>query len=104
MKRIYSAGNLPEAHLLSHLLERAGIRHHVFNENLQGGVGELPFTHAWPEIWIVDESDTGRALEIIRGYERPGDDSPPRECPSCGENSPAGFEICWACGDDLGTG
>lgn len=101
MKKIYSAADLPEAHLVSHLLAEAGIAHHVFNENLQGGVGELPFTHTWPDIWIVDEADAPRALELIRAYERGPSGGEPAACPACGEENPAGFEICWRCGTPL---
>ena len=101
MKKIYSAADLPQAYLVSHLLDRAGIAHHVFNANLQGGVGEIPFTHTWPEIWIVDEADAERATGIVRAYEQgpaPGELS---RCPACGEENPAGFEICWRCGTAL---
>lgn len=101
MKKIYSAANLPEAHLISHLLEEAGIDHHIFNENLQGGVGELPFTHTYPDIWIVDEAQGERAMEIIRSYEAPRPEGEPAKCGACGEDNPAGFEVCWSCGGHL---
>ena len=55
MKRIYSAASLPEAHLILHRLQEKGIPARVFNENAHGGVGELPFTHAYPEIWIDED-------------------------------------------------
>ena len=51
MRRVYSAASLPEAHLLLHQLLDEGIAAAVFNENAHGGVGELPFTHAYPEVW-----------------------------------------------------
>jgi len=100
MKKIYSAATLPEAYILRDAMRAAGIAAEVFNENAQGAVGEIPFTHAWPEVWILDESDTARARELVRRHEQP----PPagsRACPSCGEENPAGFELCWQCGADL---
>ena len=57
MKKIYSAATLPDAHLVRGLLGQAGIEAKVFNEKLQGGMGEIPFTHAYPEVWIIDERD-----------------------------------------------
>lgn len=102
MKKLYSAANLQDAHLLSHLLDEAGIEHHIFNENLQGGVGELPFTHTYPEIWIVDETDLERATGIVSSFEQP--DARAGEivkCGECGEENPGSFEICWHCGKSL---
>ncbi len=98
MKRIYSASDLVEAHLLVQLLREAGIECHVFNENLQGGVGEIPFTHAYPEIWVVDEADEARARALIQEYERAGRSAPSWRCPYCGEDNPGTFLSCWQCG------
>lgn len=102
MYRIYSASNLQEAHLLVGLLRQEGIEAHVFNENAIGGMGEIPFVQAWPEIWLEDERDRGRAEAVIDRFERPADSAlPPARCPSCGEENPGGFEICWNCGAHL---
>lgn len=101
MKKIYSAADLPEAHLISHLLARAGIAHHIFNENLQGGVGELPFTHTWPDIWVIDDADAEPAGAVIREYERADTRGEPRRCAVCQEENPPAFEICWRCGTSL---
>ncbi len=98
MQKIYSAATLPDAHLVRTLLAHAGIEARVFNENAQGGMGEIPFTHAWPEVWIMDESAGPRAREVIRLFERPGMDLPTLRCPSCDEASPGNFELCWNCG------
>ena len=97
MRRIYSAATLPDAYLVVGLLGQAGIAAKVFNENAQGGVGEIPFTHAWPEVWLEDECDIARALEVIRLLERKGTDRQ-IACPACGESNPENFEICWSCG------
>lgn len=97
MRRIYSAATLPDAHLVVALLAQAGISAKVFNENAQGGVGEIPFTHAWPEVWLEDERDTGRALDVIRRLEHQGSDQQVA-CRACGEMNPDNFELCWNCG------
>lgn len=102
MKRIYQAGNLQDAYILSNLLSAAGIDHHIFNSYQQGGVGELPFTHTYPEIWLVNENDDLKASEIIREFETPSASEPPeRLCPQCGEANPATFQICWHCGSEI---
>jgi hypothetical protein len=97
MKKVYTAADLPQAYLLSHLFEQAGIAHYISNENLQGGVGELPFTHTYPALWLLDAADYARARSIIVRFE----EAPQHEvwrCRSCGEDNPPAFELCWKCG------
>jgi len=97
MKRIYAAANLQDAHILAHSLQAAGIECHIFNENMQSGVGEIPFVQAYPEIWIVQEADEPQARAMIREFERAGDEPLPRCCPHCGEECPGNFQQCWHC-------
>lgn len=101
MRRLCTAANLPEAHLLLHQLAHAGIEARVFNEHAQGGLGELPFTHAYPEIWVMEPAQEARAREVLAEFERAPASSAPSKCPGCGESNPAGFEICWQCGKPL---
>lgn len=98
MIRCYSAANLIEAHIVRDQLEEAGIKTHVFNENAQGGVGEIPFTHAYPEIWLVNDGDIEKARKVIKAYELPMKDAGARLCNHCGESNPGTFQICWRCG------
>ena len=102
MKRIYQAGNLQDAHILSSLLSDADIDHHILNSYQQGGLGELPFTHTYPEIWLVKDNDESKARAIIADFEQPlTNEMPERVCPKCGELNPATFQICWHCGDPI---
>lgn len=101
MLRLCTAANLPEAYLLLHRLLQAGIAARVLNEHAQGGLGEIPFTHAYPEIWIMEPVQERRAREVLREFERAPAAAAPARCASCGESNPAGFEICWRCGNSL---
>ena len=74
MFRLCTAANLPEAHLLLHRLAQAGIEARVLNEHAQGGLGEIPFTHAYPEIWIMEPADEERRDRSWSNSSRP----PPR--------------------------
>ena len=101
MKKIYSAANLMEAHIMLDLLGHAGIQARLRNENAQGGLGEIPFTHAYPEVWVINDSDFERGKAVASNY-----DSSPIEtgiviCPSCGEENPRNFQLCWHCGSGL---
>lgn len=80
-----------------HTLESHGVRARVFNENLQGGVGELP--PVYPEVWVDDERDWDRARALVAQFERPVTrDQGLVRCRHCDEDNPATFEICWRCG------
>ena len=103
MKRIFQAASLPDAHLLAGLLSRAGIEVHVFNENAHGATGEIPFTHAYPEIWLINDHDEPAARAIIDEFEQPAGQQGERACPVCHENNPAHFAICWHCQATLTT-
>lgn len=97
MTRLYVAAHLPEAHLVRGLLQAAGIEARVFNEYAPGGLGDLPAAAAYPEVWIEEERDFARARGIVENYERRRPVAGTRTCPACGEDSPAGFELCWQC-------
>lgn len=100
MKRVHAAANLVEAHLLVDLLADRGIRARVLNANASSVAGELPIDQAMPQVWVDNPADAARAREVIAEFSRtpPG---PTRKCPSCGEDNPGTFELCWSCGAGL---
>lgn len=98
MIRLYVAASLAEAHLLLALLADERITAHVFNEHAAGAMGEIPFTHAYPEVWLDNPADLPEARQVIGEYEQQRDLTGSRICQSCGEQSPASFELCWQCG------
>jgi hypothetical protein len=100
MKRVHSAANLPEAHLLLDLLADRGIRARVFNANASSLAGELPIDATLPQVWVDNAGDAPRAREIIDTYLRSAH-GPPRKCPACGEENPSSFDLCWSCGAGL---
>ncbi len=98
MQRLYTAADLPEAHLIVKLLQSNNIESHVFNENAQGAVGELPFTHTYPEVWIAQARDALRARQLIQEFEQSNAISGTKACSECHEKNPANFDYCWQCG------
>jgi hypothetical protein len=101
MRRVYSAATLPDAHMMRGLLSQAGIEAKVFNENAVGGMGEIPFTHVYPEVWVVNEGDLQRARELVKEFEHPTANPGPVVCPRCGEENPGNFQTCWSCGENI---
>lgn len=101
MKRLCKAPSLPDAHILRNVLEQSGIEARVFNENAQGGAGQLPVFEAYPEIWLENEADFERAQAVIRAFESAPRVTGSTRCTACGEESPANFQACWSCGAAL---
>lgn len=100
MERLYQARDLIQAHLLREALAQAGVDTLILNEHAQGAVGEIPFTHAAPELWLVEPQQRCAAEAVIAHYELPVQDGTMR-CSHCGEENPAGFAICWKCQGQL---
>lgn len=98
MIRLYSASGLHEAYILLGLLQQERIAARVLNVNAQGGLGEIPFTHVYPEIWIDDDRDAVRARGVIDAFRTAPRPEVARRCEACGEESPGNFESCWNCG------
>jgi hypothetical protein len=102
MQRLCRAATLIEAHMLRDLLAHAGIDAVVLNENATGALGEVPFTSAWPEVWLRDRRDAAGADVIVRAARRdPGPAE--RPCVGCGAANPIAFELCWSCGAATGA-
>lgn len=101
MVKIYSAENLTSAHLLQGLLAESDISTRILNQYAQGGMGELPFTHTYPEIWLENNADKERAKKILSAYEQHSDEIGNITCPNCQESCPDTFEVCWHCGTRL---
>ena len=66
---VYAARDLQHAYLLKAALEDAGIEARIGNENLQGGVGELPAGLATAPRIVVFRSDAQRATEVLKKLE-----------------------------------
>ena len=100
MRKVYQSANLIDAHLVSARLTAAGVDNLVRGDLLTGAMGELP-VDATPTIWVSDEAEAMRALQLIRDWDR--DDRqgrPDWRCPRCGEVQSASFERCWHCGTE----
>ena len=95
-KRVYCHQTLFQVCNVKNLLESANIPCVIRNEYSAGGVGELSFIDAWPELW-VDLEDVTRAKQLIEEYERTPDSE--WQC-ACGEINGSAYASCWYCGKD----
>jgi hypothetical protein len=94
MKRVYSALNLPDAHIVANLLTQSGIATQIFNVNVAGALGELPVDSAMPQVWVEDDDKA----TLIDAHFKSQAQTAQRPCLSCGELNPGNFETCWNCG------
>ena len=99
MRRLYQARDRIEAQFLTDLLDRHRIPSTVLGDYLAGAAGELPLD-IFPTVWVVEDDDLPRARSLLASFLRPEttEPGPPWDCPGCGEQVEAGFDLCWNCG------
>jgi hypothetical protein len=95
VKRVFSSYNAVLAHHTRNLLEAEGIETEVRNQVLSSAMGELPPAECQAEVWVVNDADAARALDVLR---RPPPAGPDWRCAACGESSGPQFTHCWNCG------
>ena len=81
------------------LIEFAGIECVVRNEYASGAIGELAPIDAWPELWVINDRDFGRASTLIEESHAETQEAD-WECVQCANHSPATFDSCWHCGGE----
>jgi hypothetical protein len=103
---VFVGRNVSEAHIVSGMLNAAGIAAHVRGHYLAGGYGELPITSdTLPSVWIDDPAQAPQARRVIGEYERPSARRAAAwQCEQCGEIHAPQFTACWKCGRERGAG
>ena len=98
--RVYSSQVLAMVHNVKNVLEMNDIRCEVRGEHLRIGLGEIPWTESWPELWILELSDLEKAKVLVQELL---DAEPPSSgswnCEECGEQVENQFGECWNCGE-----
>lgn len=98
MKKIYRCGNSLELQTFKEGLKRNDIAFLVKNEYIAGAIGELPFTEAWPELWVIDDALFDKAKSVCMQLEKELlTPQPDWGCQNCGEQNDSSFEFCWQC-------
>lgn len=96
MKMIYTNENGFIVNNIKNLVETQGIEVFLKNEFAQGAVGEISAFDSWPEVWIVNDIDYSRAIEIVNSSQNSKNEIE-WTCSSCSEKNSSSFEICWNC-------
>jgi len=102
MMPVFSADHLTDAHLIQGYLQANGIASEVRGGALNSARGEVsPLPGTLPEIWIMDDSQAGPAIEAIAAYQNrrvAPTVGAPWQCGKCGEHLQPQFNTCWKCG------
>lgn len=104
MIKVYADQTLWMVTNIKNLLEASHIPCEIRNEFAQGGVGELSFVDAWPEVWVAPE-DAHLAKRLIQDMQLEGVNRNKVQgedwvCAACGEVNGAMFYSCWSCQTD----
>jgi hypothetical protein len=102
MKLLARCDHALQAAHLANMLRAAGIRCEVRNTTLSGAIGDIPWLECAPQIWIADDFDEARALDLLNDL-RAAATGPDWVCPACGERLEAQFAECWQCGTARGA-
>ncbi len=67
MRLVFEASQIAEAHIIKHLLERAGLFAAIHGEHLQSGVGEIPASGLLRV--MTNDADYNEAKSIIQAWD-----------------------------------
>ena len=97
MKRLISFDSLTQIGHLKNILEQSGIDCFIKNEQLSGGLGEIPFLDCLPELWIIRDQDFSRAETLLKNTLNLNIEGKNWQCIGCGESNEGHFSACWKC-------
>jgi hypothetical protein len=98
VKRLASHESLAYLGHLRNVLEQSGIGCLIKNEQLSGGLGEIPFLECMPELWVVRDEQLAEAQTLLADLETGAAAGPAWRCPACGESNEGQYAACWRCG------
>ena len=98
MKKVTSSDSLVTINHYRNVLVSEGIPAFLKNEHFASIMGEVPFQEVWPELWVENDLDYDRALQLIDDARTAGESPPPPwKCKACGEENEGQFSACWNC-------
>lgn len=104
MRKVFSSNELSETVLVRDALIHRGVTATIQNE--YSGRTAVPEFRPPAEVWVNDDDDYETARRIVTDTIATIDSkshAPPWTCPSCREENPQSFEICWNCGHEKGN-
>ena len=98
MRKIYENIDFTKVGFYESILKEAGIATYIKNLGASMGMGEIPFTQIFPELWVINDSDYDRAIELLEPYHNlESERNDDWQCPKCGADVEGSFGECWSC-------
>ena len=101
MKRLLAHESLAYVGHVKNILEQSGIDCIIKNDQLSGGLGEIPFLDCLPELWVVRDDELAKARSLVESSNAPATERKSWQCRHCGEANEGQFAACWHCGKHL---
>ena len=98
MKRLITHESLAHVGHLKNVLEQSGIACVIRNDQLSGGLGEIPFLDCLPELWVLRDQDLARAEALLAATQQTSEQRGDWRCGECNEINEGQFAVCWQCG------
>jgi hypothetical protein len=96
MKLLYTNENRYLVHNIQNLVGNSGIKIMLKNEFAAGGAGDLVPLETWLELWVINDNEYDRAMDVISSsFSR--EDDVEWICSNCREKNDASFDFCWNC-------
>ncbi len=104
MMKVYVAYDPIDAGMNRDILMNNGIEAIVQGETLFGLRGAIPISDTSPTVWIMDDSDFDKAVEILESYsgnrKKTTVEIKTWICKKCGEEIDNSMDSCWNCGNE----
>lgn len=100
MKKVTSADSIITINHYKNILISEGIPAFLKNEHLGSIIGEMPFQEVWPQLWVRNDLDYDRAVQLIDNQNIVAES--PRalwRCNKCGTENEGQFSACWQCSE-----
>jgi len=101
MIKVFESFDFSQVGQMQSLLESHGIKTFIRNEYGCSVVGELPFVEVVPQLFVLEQNDFDKAVELL-SLDLP-EQEPAKDwiCPGCGAEVEGNFSRCWKCGEGL---
>ena len=97
MREVFSNQDLTLVAYYKGLLDEAGISCFIRNEN--GGNPDVAGISFQPTLCVITDADFDAAIALLKSQPAPSTTvRADWKCPSCHEENPGNFELCWNCG------
>ena len=98
MIKVYENFDFSRVGQIQSVLESHGIRTIIKNQFGSSVMGEVPFVEVVPQLFVLEEKDAERALQLIEQEAPKSEAGEDWVCPDCGAEVDGHFSRCWNCG------